>query len=150
MRETIYENKFDKDRQRNAMMRVCMQYTDLVFESKERVKNKYPKCDFVLKRKEDGVLVANAEVKGCKYDFGKWDSVPLALRKVKSLQDLQLYGKVKSLVVFAYNDKIAYIWLDNIEGKCEWFERKEKRENNVFDKELVVRIPISKLKIIED
>ena len=149
-REQIYESKKDKERQRDAMMRICMVLDHLVFEPNERRNNKYPKCDFVLKRKDNGLIVANAEVKGCKYEYGKFDSVPLALRKAKSLQDQQLYGHIKSLIVFAYNDKIAYIWLDNLEGKCEWVERKNKRPNNVFDKELVITIPLSNLEVLDE
>jgi len=74
--------------------------------------------------------------------------VRIGLRKICSSQEKSILQKLPFLFIWRFNNAIGSLWLENVKGKVEWGGRKVPREGSYFDRELMLYIDKSCLKII--
>ena len=97
---------------------------------------------------EDLNVVGFCEVKTMLKNLEDTDYVRIGLRKVCSSQEKSILEQQPFLFIWRFNNAIGSIWLENIKGKVMWGGRKIPRKGSYFDRELMLYIDKSCLKII--
>ena len=98
----------------------------------------------------DNLLVVGlCEVKTMFKDVEDADFVRIGLRKIHSSQEKSVYKNLPFLLLWRFNNAIGSLWLQDLAGSVKWGGRKVPREGSTWDRELMIYIDKSKLKLIE-
>lgn len=140
--EKKFEKPSDREREKETL--------DIFFEDKD--------FSFIQSdefSKEDAKLISSdldviglCEVKTMFKNVEDTEFVRIGLRKICSSQEKSILQKLPFLFIWRFNNAIGSLWLENVKGKVEWGGRKVPREGSYFDRELMLYIDKSCLKII--
>ena len=98
---------------------------------------------------EDLLVVGLCEVKTMFKNVEDTDFVRIGLRKIHSSQEKSVYKGLPFLLIWRFNNAIGSLWLQDLIGSVKWGGRKVPREGSTWDRELMIYIDKSKLKLIE-
>lgn len=143
MIETRFETTQDRTREMDTLDTLCKS-KGLDFE----MTNELNPVDAVLFKGD--TVVAYAEVKTYKQTFARAkEYIFISIRKLASLQQVSLSNNIPSCMVYRFNDCIGYYFISEIDGAACGWDGRSKRDGSVYDKELVVHVPKTLLKIIK-
>lgn len=147
IKKTQMEKRFetDKDKQREKET-LELFFTDKRFtfiQSEDLSKND---AKIVSENLE---VVGFCEVKTMFKNVEETEYVRISLRKICSSQEKSILEQQPFLLIWRFNNAIGSIWLENIKGNVMWGGRKVPRKGSYFDRELMLYIDKSNLKIIK-
>lgn len=142
MQERRFETNDDRTREALTLLRLA-DHAGLTVELMQELSP----VDAKLYR--NGKVVAYAEVKTYKQTFEKAKTyIFVAVKKLAKLQEVSVANRVPVYMVYRFNDCIGYYAISQIDGaRCGW-DGRNPREGSMYDKELVVYIPKSMMKLI--
>jgi len=137
-----FENKANRERQTKALQTFCKEYGLAFIENKD-----FAALDAKLGK--DNKYVAQAEVKGVHSNYEEKDFVVVSMRKIVDCQTEQIKSKKPVVIIWAFNDCIAFQNLEKLSGQF-YFGGRKKRKGSTHDIELMVKIDKQKLIKIEN
>jgi hypothetical protein len=140
--EKKFEKPSDREREKETL--------DIFFEDKDFSfiqSDEFSKDDAKL-ISYDLEVVGLCEVKTMFKNVEDTEFVRIGLRKICSSQEKSILQKLPFLFIWRFNNAIGSVWLEFVKGKVEWGGRKVPREGSYFDRELMLYIDKSCLKII--
>ena len=137
MNHMKFENPSNRNRQTEALKLFCKEF-DLTF-----VENKdFAYLDATLRK--DTKFIGQAEVKGVHSNYDDKDFVVVSMRKMVDCQKEQIKNKKPVVIIWAFDDCIAYARLEDLSGEF-YFGGRKKRKGSTHDIELMVKIDKQKL-----
>jgi len=137
-----FENKSNKERE-NKALELFSEKFNLTFSSHPE----YSYIDSALYNK--GNLIGFAEVKGVHKNISEATDVIVSMRKIVRSQMLQVQSKKPVVIIWAFNDAIAYERINNLNGVF-YYGGRAIRKGSTFDQEMLVKVLIKNLNVIEN
>jgi len=136
-----FENKANRLREQETLKTFCNHF-GLTFAKHPE----YAHIDAVLYNK--GRITGFAEVKGVHKSIEKAVDVIVSMRKIIRGQQLQVESNKPVAIIWAFDDALAYERVNNLKG-IFYYGGRAVREGSTFDQEMLVKVLIKNLKIIE-
>jgi len=154
--ENKFESSGDRNRQERAIQFYCNIHNYLVdpllkYKFEMTTKDDNESVDAHIYLDESKSPVACIEVKGVKGEYKSREKLPISVRKLQHLQQHQIISHrqmpseitIKTIVIWALDDGIAYVDLNDIVGTMKYFTMKNPRDTGFWDAEFVVNMDTS-------
>ena len=136
-----FEKKANKEREKNALQLFCNNFGMTYQKHIE-----YAHIDAALY--VGGKITGFAEVKGVHKSIKDASDVIVSMRKIVSAQMLQVQTNKPVAIIWAFDDAIVYERVNNLKG-IFYYGGRAVREGNTFDQEMLIKVLIKNLIIIE-
>ena len=141
MNHMKFENPLNRSRQTEALKLFCKEFGLTFVENKD-----FAFLDATLRK--DTKFIGQAEVKGVHSNYDDKDFVVVSMRKMVDCQKEQIKNKNRVVIIWAFNDCIAYAKLKDLSGEF-YFGGRKKRKGSTHDIELMIKIDKKLLTKIE-
>ena len=143
MKEKVFEKQSDRTREIDTLNKFC-EAIGVTF----KIHQPMSPVDASVYKGEKRVCFA--EVKTMNKDFAKINDIRISLRKLANVQKYSLEEESNCCIVYRFNNnRIGYFWLSDIKNsRCSWGGMKNPRKGSLYDRELMVYIPVGTLRMI--